>query len=70
MHILAQPASASPELWSLGASSDFLGLTERSLRRYIAEGTLPAYRIGNRQIRVKRSDVEALLVPIPTVTGL
>ncbi|OIQ84050.1 helix-turn-helix domain protein [mine drainage metagenome] len=54
------------ELWTLGQAADYIGLTERSLRRYIADGDLPAYRLaGKKQIRVRRSDVEALLKPIP-----
>lgn len=47
-------------------AADHLGITDRTLRRYIARGQLPAYRMGNRVIRVRLGDVEALLRPIPT----
>ena len=43
-----------------------LAVHPRTIRRYISSGDLPAYRIGPRQIRVRASDVDALLVPIPT----
>lgn len=35
-----------------------LGITPRTLYRFIDEGGLPAYRLG-RVIRLKRSDVDA-----------
>lgn len=37
-------------------------LGERTLRRYIAEGRLTAYRAG-RAIRLKPEDVDALFTP-------
>ena len=43
-----------------------VGVSEKTLRRRIASGELPAYRIGTR-IRLKPADVDALLRPIPTV---
>ena len=41
------------------------GVNPRTIRRYIALGTLPAYRLGPRLIRVKVIDTEELLTPIP-----
>ncbi len=41
-----------------------LGVDQRTVRRFISEGKLPAYRVGNKVVRLKRTDVEALLVPI------
>ena len=38
------------------------GLGERTLRRYIAEGTLVAYRLG-RALRLRPEDVDALFTP-------
>jgi excisionase family DNA binding protein len=44
-----------------------LGVDQRTIRRYIAAGKLPAYRLaGGRVLRVRRGDVEALLTPLPT----
>lgn len=38
----------------------YLGVTLRSLYRFIDEGTLPAYRFG-RVIRLKQDDVEGFI---------
>jgi excisionase family DNA binding protein len=35
----------------------------QTIRRFIADGDLPAFRIG-KAIRIRRQDVEKLLVPI------
>jgi excisionase family DNA binding protein len=51
---------------SLGSAADYVGFSERTLRRYIAEGLVPAYRIGPRQLRLKRCDLDALMRPVPT----
>jgi excisionase family DNA binding protein len=42
-----------------------LGVEPRTVRRYIASGKLPAYRIGGEGfIRINADDVERLLVPV------
>lgn len=43
-------------------------LGERTLRRYIAEGKLTAYRAG-RSIRLKPQDVDALFTPTNSWDG-
>jgi excisionase family DNA binding protein len=48
------------------AAAELLGITERTLRRMIASGDLPAYRLGPRLVRIKDSDLMAMLRPIPT----
>ncbi|WP_366925085.1 helix-turn-helix domain-containing protein [Nocardioides sp. REDSEA-S30_B4] len=48
----------------------YLGVTDRTIRNYIARGLLPAHRIrGSRSIRIARADLEALLRPIPAGGG-
>jgi excisionase family DNA binding protein len=39
-----------------------LGMTGRSVRRYLAEGRLNFWRIGGRAIRLDSAEVDALLV--------
>ena len=51
---------------TLKEAADWYGVSERTLRRRIAEGRLPAYRVGPRSIRVTAEDVAALAQPIPT----
>ena len=42
-----------------------LALSTRTIHRYIAEGKLKAYRVaGEKVIRIKREDIEALLEPV------
>ena len=44
----------------------YYGISERTVRRRIAEGALTAYRIGPRIIRVDADEVETLFELIPT----
>lgn len=48
------------EWLSTAAAADRLGVTARTLYRFIDEDDLPAYRFG-RVIRLKRSDVDAYI---------
>jgi excisionase family DNA binding protein len=48
----------------LARAADYLGVSIQSVRRRIAEGALPAFRIGPRSIRVYVDDLEALKRPI------
>lgn len=50
----------------LSEAADWYGVSERTLRRRIADGKLPAFRVGPRSIRVRAEDVAALAEPIPT----
>ena len=48
----------------LTAAAEYLGVSVITLRRRIAEGRLPAYRLGPRAIRVRIADLDALMQPI------
>lgn len=50
----------------LSVAAKHLSVTEAGMRKFIAEGRLPGYRLGQRAIRVDLRDVENLLRPIPT----
>lgn len=39
----------------------------KTIRRRIADGTLPAYRFGGRNIRIRLDDLEAAARLIPTI---
>jgi excisionase family DNA binding protein len=48
-------------------TAKLLTLSQRTIHRYIAEGKLKAYRVaGEKVIRIKVEDVEALLIPVST----
>ncbi|WP_367618435.1 excisionase family DNA-binding protein [Luteococcus sp.] len=46
---------------SVQSAARRLGVCPRTVRRMIADGRLPSYRVGDRLIRVQRADVDALV---------
>ncbi len=52
-------------LFNIEGAAEYLCLDERTIRWYIADGRVPAYRVGPRQVRIRQADLERLLVPIP-----
>ena len=53
------------KLFSIQEAAEFLGVSESTVRRYISDARLLAYRLGNeRLIRIKQHDLEKLLSPI------
>lgn len=62
------PASTSRHVWlNQAEAADYLGVTDRTIRAYIARGDLPAARVrGSRLVRIKLADLDALMRPIPT----
>jgi len=42
-------------------AAELLGIGTSTLRRYVADGKVQAYRLPGRQLRFKREDLEALL---------
>lgn len=53
---------------SLAQASARTGLSIRTLRRRISDGTLNAYRSGPRVIRLDLEDVDRLMTRIPTAS--
>ncbi len=55
------PATSEEISWlSTADAADRLGITPRTLYRFIDEGQLPAYRFG-RVIRLKQNEVESFI---------
>jgi len=46
-------------------TADVTGFSVRTIRSRIADGTLPAYRVGPRAIRIRVEDLDALMRRIP-----
>ncbi|MFJ9315648.1 excisionase family DNA-binding protein [Pimelobacter simplex] len=51
---------------SLEEAAESMSVSVRTIRRWIAAGTLPAYRCGKRAIRIKLDDLEATPRKMPT----
>jgi excisionase family DNA binding protein len=51
-------------LLTVTEAADELNVTERFIRKLIAEGDLDAVRVGARIVRIRRTDLEALLHPV------
>ena len=56
--------STDHELLTVAEAAERLRVTTRFIRMLIAEGKLPALRLGSRAIRLRRDDVDDLLHPI------
>ena len=64
-------SSTLPRRWlSQAEAAEYLGITDRTLRRMVARGELPAYRMGPRLTRFDLSDLDATMRPIPTGGGV
>ena len=57
---------AIPVYLSLEEAADALAVSTKTIRRWIAAGTLPAYRCGKRAIRIRLDDLEMAPRKIPT----
>ena len=53
-------------LGGLTLAAEYLGVSDKTIRRMIAAGTLTGYRVGPRMIRVDMDEVERLVRPIPS----
>lgn len=51
---------------SLQEAAIELGVSVDTIRRRIADGSLPAVRVGPRLLRVNKADVVAMEKPVPT----
>lgn len=56
--------SSEDELLTVAEVADYLRVSERFVRKLIAEGRLPAAKVGARVVRVRRREVSALLQPV------
>ena len=61
-----KPMSAVPRWVSLLEAAEYARIPMRTMRSWVSQGWLPAYRIGPRQIQIDLNDVDALRRRIPT----
>lgn len=55
-----------PTYLSLQQAAEMTCQSTKTIRRRISDGTIPAYRFGRRQIRIKLEDLEATGRRIPS----
>ena len=55
-----------PVYLSLEEAAEAMSVSTKTIRRWIAAGTLPAYRCGARAIRIRLEDLEATPRQIPS----
>ena len=56
--------STEHELLTVAEAAERLRVTSRFIRMLIADGTLPALRLGRRAIRLRTGDVDHVLRPV------
>jgi excisionase family DNA binding protein len=54
------------ELISVNDAALRLDVSAHTVRRWIADGTLPAYRVGRRLIKIDLADLDRVAKRIPT----
>lgn len=64
MTSISKPTLSDFPSQTIATAAKKTGLSEVTVRRHIANGDLPAYKIG-RRIRIADSDLLALYTPIP-----
>jgi len=71
----APPSSAMPatatggrDYYSIAQAAELLGVSRVSIWRWIRDGHLPASRVGPRTTRIKRADLERLMVQGGTIS--
>ena len=56
-------------LVGINQASDYADVSTKTLRRWIAAGRIPAYRVGPRLLKIDLNELDAMLRPIPTSGG-
>lgn len=55
---------------TVAEAADELAVTERFIRKLIADGDLRAVKVGARVVRIRRADLEDLLRPARVISRL
>ena len=66
-HYTSRPrARTGPRIAS--AAAEYAGVHPVTLRRWVAAGRLPAYRVGPRLLKIDLDDLESIIRPIPVTS--
>jgi excisionase family DNA binding protein len=58
--------SSRTQYVTLAEAAELMSVSVKTLRRRIADGTIPAYRCGRRVIRIRVADLQRAFCPIPS----
>ena len=58
-----RPMNSDLDLLTLTEAAELLKVSVVTLRRWIKQGRLPAYHVGPRKVRIKRSDLTRAFTP-------
>ena len=61
--------STTDQTLTIAQAAERAGVSTDTIRRRIADGTLPAYRLGPRLIRIDAADLARLIKPVPAGGG-
>ncbi len=62
-----KPTSTTPRRYlTLSDAAEWLSLDEKTLRRWVSQGRLTAYRVGPKLIRLDAAEVENMIRVVPT----
>lgn len=59
--------TTAPVWLSIAEAADWLGVSTRTIRRRIADGTIKAHTLGRRIKRIRTSELEEAMQALPTV---
>lgn len=59
-------ATTTPAALSIREFSQAANISDDTTRRRIADGTIQAFRVGKRLIRIPASELDKLMRPIPS----
>ena len=62
----ASPRSTLPVCLSLAEAADVMSLSVKTVRRRVADGTIPAYTCGRGTLRIRLDDLENAMRLVPT----
>lgn len=61
---MSAPTPDPDQMLSYRQAGELLGVSSDSVRRWVTQGRLPAYRLSRQVVRIKRKDLDAVLVPV------
>lgn len=68
---MSVPAHTDRMWFSINEAAEWVGVTDRTIRNFIARGSIKAHRVkGSRMVRIQRTELAALMTEIPAAAGV